>query len=248
MDAFPQRKSKLVVHGFLLCVVSCPPRYTYIYLVLECLSYYISSIEQELVFSSKLLIWFVFTKLPNCQQCWKIKKITEDTQVATPTTRIHLAYWRQYISQFDWYKITKKKQNSRRNNVAQRNVHPFFISKIPLWQKVQEINADSISYTHIRSLPFRKHFILVVWNMTRGGVMHHRLLLLLLLSLKYIVVLSFLLKSQPEDRQQQRLFKMSRQQKAKPLPDIFDVRGAKTLDPYEIVYKPGTAFVKLHLF
>ena len=78
--------------------------------------------------------------------------------------------------------------------------------------------------------------------------MHHRLLLLLLLSLKYIVVLSFLLKSQPEDRQQQRLFKMSRQQKAKPLPDIFDVRGAKTLDPYEIVYKPGTAFVKLHLF
>ena len=77
--------------------------------------------------------------------------------------------------------------------------------------------------------------------------MHHRLLLLLLLSLKYIVVLSFLLKSQPEDRQQQRLFKMSRQQKAKPLPDIFDVRGAKTLDPYEIVYKPGTAFVKLYL-
>ena len=71
--------------------------------------------------------------------------------------------------------------------------------------------------------------------------MHHRLLLLLLLSLKYIVVLSFL-KSQ-----QQRLFKMSasRQQKnTKPFPDIFDTRGAQTLNPYEIVYKPGTPYVE----
>ena len=82
--------------------------------------------------------------------------------------------------------------------------------------------------------------------MTRS-VMHHRLLLLLLLSLKYIVVLSFLKSQQAEDRQQQRLFKMSasRQQKnTKPFPDIFDTRGAQTLNPYEIVYKPGTPYVE----
>ena len=103
--------------------------------------------------------------------------------------------------------------------------------------------------THIRCsvIAFRKHFILVVWNMTRS-VMHHRLLLLLLLSLKYIVVLSFLKSQQAEDRQQQRLFKMSasrqQQKNTKPFPDIFDTRGAQSLNPYEIVYKPGTPYVK----
>ena len=65
--------------------------------------------------------------------------------------------------------------------------------------------------------------------------MHQRLLLLLLLSLKYIVVLSFLKSHQG----QQRLFKMSRK------PDIFDTKGEQTLNPYEIVYKPGTAYVKI---
>jgi len=54
-------------------------------------SYYISSIEQELVFSSTDLICVhQIAKLPTMLK--SIKKITEDTQVATPTTRIHLAY------------------------------------------------------------------------------------------------------------------------------------------------------------
>ena len=92
----------------------------YIYIRCLSVSYYISSIEKEVVFSSSQF-WVLCS--PNCQtanqnvELKKTHKLPIEPILDQLYSRIHLAYWRQYISQWDKQHLIdiKLRKNSRRN-------------------------------------------------------------------------------------------------------------------------------------